>query len=131
MSVSADELVRRYLLLGLRLGRHVDGLVDSYYGPAELRDEADVGEPAGPRGLAAEAGALLDALPGAGLANEQRERWLSAQLVGLETVARVLAGDEIGYVEEVERCYGLRLERIPGGALRGRAPRAGRGASAR
>ena len=28
--------VERYLLLGLRLGRHVEGLVDAYYGPAEL-----------------------------------------------------------------------------------------------
>ena len=30
----------RYLLLALRLGRHVDGLVDSYYGPAELQQQA-------------------------------------------------------------------------------------------
>ena len=30
-------LVERYLELGLRLGRHLDGLVDAYYGPAELR----------------------------------------------------------------------------------------------
>ena len=104
MTVSADELVRRYLLLGLRLGRHVDGLVDSYYGPSELSDEADAGEPVAPAHLAGEAGALLDALPGAGLTNEQRERWLHAQLVGLETVSRVLAGEEIGYVDEVERC---------------------------
>ena len=26
-------LVERYLTLGLRLGRHIDGLVDAYYGP--------------------------------------------------------------------------------------------------
>ena len=30
-----------YVLLGLRLGRHVDGLVDSYYGPAELKEQVD------------------------------------------------------------------------------------------
>ena len=29
-------VVERYLPLGLRLGRHVDGLVDAYQGPAEL-----------------------------------------------------------------------------------------------
>ena len=28
---SADEIVERYLLLGLRLGRHLEGLVDAYY----------------------------------------------------------------------------------------------------
>ena len=36
----------RYLLLGLRLGRHVDGLVDAYYGPLELKEQADA-EPLG------------------------------------------------------------------------------------
>jgi hypothetical protein len=27
-----------YLELGLALGRHIDGMVDAYYGPKELRD---------------------------------------------------------------------------------------------
>jgi len=31
-----EGIVRRYLLLGLRLGRHVDAIVDAYYGPREL-----------------------------------------------------------------------------------------------
>ena len=31
-----SDLVERYLALGLRLGRHVDGFVDAYYGPPEL-----------------------------------------------------------------------------------------------
>ena len=30
------DVVTSYLQLGLRLGRHVDGLVDAYYGPPEL-----------------------------------------------------------------------------------------------
>ena len=37
----------RYLELGLRLGRHVDGLVDSYYGPPELKARALGIEPLG------------------------------------------------------------------------------------
>ena len=28
-------LVEEYLTLGLRLGRHIDGMVDAYYGPPE------------------------------------------------------------------------------------------------
>ncbi len=48
-------VVERYLLLGLRLGRHLDGLVDAYYGPPVLArrvdDEAktDLGELKGHR----------------------------------------------------------------------------------
>ena len=34
-----------YLELGLRLGKHVDGLVDAYYGPAELKKQVDFSEP--------------------------------------------------------------------------------------
>jgi len=29
-------LVEDYLTLGLRLGRHIDGMVDAYYGPPGL-----------------------------------------------------------------------------------------------
>ena len=39
------EVVERYLTLGLRLGRHVDGLVDSYYGPAELAEAVNAADP--------------------------------------------------------------------------------------
>ena len=41
-------MIDRYLLLGLRLGRHVDGYVDAYYGPPELKEQADGEEPVAP-----------------------------------------------------------------------------------
>ena len=39
------NVVRSYLELGLRLGRHVDGLVDAYYGPPELADAVGAESP--------------------------------------------------------------------------------------
>ena len=33
----ASPLLEDYLVLGLRLDKHVDGLVDAYYGPPELK----------------------------------------------------------------------------------------------
>lgn len=110
--MTADTLADRYLALGLRLGRHIDGLVDSYYGPAELRDTIEAEPPADASALAAEAVALLDAVDGTDLGDEQRQRWLTAQLVGLDTVARKLAGEDIPYADEVERCYGVRPLRV-------------------
>ncbi len=89
----------RYVLLGLRLGRHVDGLVDSYYGPPELAAEAAAGAPVPAAELADEAAALLAAVP---------DGWLTDQLEGLRTYALVLAGESISYADEVERCYGVR-----------------------
>lgn len=89
--------VERYLLLGLRLGRHVDGFVDSYYGPPELKERVDVEEPAPPAELAREAYALLD---GTG------DAWLRAQLDGLAATAERLDG-RLSFRDEIRRCYGV------------------------
>ena len=47
--------------------------------------------------------------PGAGPA---RRHWLRSQVVGLHTTARKLAGEQIGYADEVEACYGVRPTRV-------------------
>ncbi len=107
-----DAFVERYLLLCLRLGKLIPGLVDAYYGPEELSARVDAEERPDPRKQAIEAGDLLERLDGS-IDGDQRRRWLRAQLVGLETVAGRLAGDDIPYLEEVERCYGFRPELLP------------------
>lgn len=94
----------RYLELCLRLGRHVDGLVDSFFGPPEIAERVDAEPLREPAELVADAEALLD---------ENDRAYLEAQLVGLATVARKLAGEQIPYADEVERCYGIRPQRVP------------------
>ncbi len=101
-----------YVELGLRLGRHVDGLVDSYYGDPAVKVRIDAEPPSEPSALAEDAARLINELDEAGL-DEQRRRWLHEQLVGLETVARKLAGEEFAFADEVERCYGVRPRRTP------------------
>jgi hypothetical protein len=105
------DVVGGYVELGLRLGRHVDGLVDAYYGPPEIAERVEA-EPLRPAAqLAADAAALQEELD-RGL-DAHRAAWLTGQLVGLETVARRLAGEEIPFADEVERCYGVRPRRTP------------------
>ncbi len=96
MTQSAAE---RYLRLGLQLGRHVDGIVDAYYGPPELAAAVDAEPPVDPRALAADAEELLD---------ELEDGWLRDQVGGLRTYAGVLAGGSGSYADEVEGCYGVR-----------------------
>lgn len=110
--MAENGLVDRYLLLGLRLGKLIPGLVDAYYGPAELSARVDGENRPDPAGLAAEAQALLAGLDD-WIEDAQRTRWLRAQLVGLETVARRLAGEPVSYLDEVERCYGIRPALVP------------------
>jgi hypothetical protein len=105
------DVVGGYVELGLHLGRHVDGLVDAYYGPPEIAERVQA-EPLRPAAqLAADAAALQEGLDGE--LDPARARWLGGQLVGLETVARRLAGEEIPFADEVERCYGIRPTRTP------------------
>jgi hypothetical protein len=94
-----ESLTERYLRLGLQLGRHVEGLVDSYFGPPELASAVDAEPPVEPRLLAADAEALLD---------ELEDGWLRDQVAGLRVYAGVLAGESRSYADEVEGCYGVR-----------------------
>jgi hypothetical protein len=91
--------VERYLRLGLQLGRHVEGIVDAYYGPPELAAAVDAEPPVDPRTLVAEAETLLD---------ELEDGWLRDQVIGLRTYAGVLAEESVSYADEVEACYGVR-----------------------
>jgi hypothetical protein len=89
----------RYLTLGLQIGRHVDGIVDAYYGPPELAESVDDAPLVEPAKLVSAAEALLDELD---------DGWLRDQVAGLRTYAGVLAGEARTYADEVEGCYGVR-----------------------
>jgi hypothetical protein len=115
-------VVAGYIELGLALGRHVDGLVDAYYGPPDVAARSSAEPVRSPGRLVAEARALLAAIdagealddphgaaaPVDGSKDASRRRWLHAQVIGLLTTARRLAGEEISYADEVELCYGVR-----------------------
>lgn len=105
-----DEIAREYLLIGLGLGELEDGIVDSYFGPAELLDHARA-EKAPPIELVARSAALRARL--IEINDAQRARSLDRQLVALETLARQTAGEQIPYRELVERCFDAAPEPTP------------------
>src|SRR3954453_22284825 len=107
VAFGAMDVVDRYLTLGLRLGRHVDGLVDSYCGPPELQEAVAAEGLVAPGELAGAAGALAEDVERSDL-EPQRKGWLGDQIRGVEVYARVLAGDSLSYSDEVEGCYGVR-----------------------
>jgi hypothetical protein len=105
-----DPIARDYLLLGLRLDQHVPGLVDGYFGPADLKARVDLGSVPAPHRLATDAAALQQRLPDE-VEDPARRHWLELQLTALETQAAALAGDQRPYLEHVERCFAWRPER--------------------
>lgn len=103
-------MIEEYLSLGLALGRHVEGFVDFYYGPPALAERAAAGPPESPAALAARARRLLAELDTGADLEADRRQWLAAQVRGLHTSASKLAGEPIGYIDEIEACYGVRPE---------------------
>ena len=103
----ADALIREYLLLGLRFDRVEDGYVDSFTGdPALRRQVAD--EPApDPADLARQAERLRAQIPDD--LESDRAEYLSAHLRALNCAGRKFAGEDVGFVDEVEAYFDVRI----------------------
>ncbi|MDX8037230.1 DUF885 domain-containing protein [Lentzea sp. BCCO 10_0856] len=106
--MDANELVRGYLVLGLRLGRLVSGFVDSFTGDPALSRAVDNEPRLDPKALASHARELRKELPGADL-TAQRKQFLQAHLAALECTARKLAGERVTFVDEVEQYFQVRI----------------------
>ena len=128
-----DAVARDYLLLALRLDQRIPGLVDGYFGPADLKAQVDMEQPLPPARLRDDAAALRQRLA-AEVVEDDRRAWLDAQLVALETQAAALAGEPLPYLEHVARCFAFRPPRRPDAAFEAaaagdRRPPARRGAT--
>jgi hypothetical protein len=100
-----DATARDYLLLGLRLDQHVPGLVDGYFGPADLKASVDLEQLRSPDRLVDDAATLLERLPDE-VEDPGRRGWLTAQSRALQAHALSLAGRGASYVEHVTICMG-------------------------
>ena len=107
-----DAVARDYLLLALRLDRHIPGLVDGYFGPADLKAQVDMEQGRSPARLRQDAADLRERLAGE-VPEADRRAWLDDQLVALETQAAALAGDPLPYLDHVTRCFAYRPPRRP------------------
>jgi hypothetical protein len=98
MTEPATDLAERYVRLALRLDRVDEGVVEAYYGPADLKAAVDVGSRPAAGDLVAEAEELHADLA---------DGWLRDQVRALRTRAGMLAGETWTYTAEVESCFGV------------------------
>ncbi|WP_448506273.1 DUF885 domain-containing protein [Mycolicibacterium thermoresistibile] len=109
--MTAAGFIREYLLLGLRFDRVEDGYVDSFTGDQQLRAEV-ADEPApDPAELARRADRLLAELPQVGGLEPARVDYLAAHLRALACAGRKFAGEPVGFVEEVEAYFDVRISK--------------------
>jgi hypothetical protein len=103
------DVVREYLLLGLRFDKLVEGFVDAYTGDESLLRQVDDEPRPDPRQLAARAREVKAELPGSGLSRE-RTAFIDVHLSALECSGRKLGDEPVRFVDEVERYFDVHIE---------------------
>lgn len=106
----SEPIARDYVLLALRVGKALPGVVDAYFGPPELKAQVDAEPPYTAARLREDASALEARLPGE-VSDPDRGRWLHAQLVAFEAQAQMLAGDPLPYSDYIACLFDLAPER--------------------
>lgn len=106
---SGDRYVDEYLMLGLRFDRVEEGYVDSFTGDPALRRAVDSEPRPDPADLARQAERLMAELP-AGL-DDARAAFIGSHLRALACAGRKFAGEQVGFVDEVEAYFDVRISK--------------------
>jgi hypothetical protein len=107
--MDASTLIREYLLLGLRFDRVEQGYVDSFTGDPALRRAVDDEPPPDPADLARQADRLITELPGT--LEPARADYLRAHLRALACAGRKFAGEDVGFVDEVDAYFDVQISK--------------------
>ncbi|NTU84738.1 MAG: DUF885 family protein [Chloroflexales bacterium] len=99
-----DPISLRYIALAFDIERHVEGFVDAYFGPPELKGQP--GPPRPPAEIAAEIAALRAEVAASDYP-ASRKGYLEVQLRAIEATARRLAGEPITFSDEVRACFDI------------------------
>jgi hypothetical protein len=108
MAAGALDVPLEYVRLGLRFDRLERGFVDAYTGDPRIRAQVEDEPAPTAAGLRDQARALLRELDVSGLPAD-RVAHLRGQLTGLECSARTLAGEPVGFLDEVAAYFQVRI----------------------
>jgi hypothetical protein len=107
-----DALGTEYLTLSLEIERIFPGFVDAYMGPDTLKARANSGDLPDPKALLDRAQRLLRDVRISEY-DDNRKEFLRAQITGIITSCRKLAGEEIPYVDEVRDSFDISVASVP------------------
>ena len=100
-----------FLLLALRINKHIEGYVDFYYGSEKLRQTVDCESLTAPNTLLKDSNDLLKQL-GAQVFNKERTRYIKKLLIAMRTSIETLCGVEIPFKEKFFRLYNVDLQPV-------------------
>lgn len=108
-AATSVSFVRDYLMLGLRFDRIEEGYVDAFTGDPELRRAVANEPPPQPADLTRQAERLLAELPAADGLEQARKDFIGAHLRALACAGRKFAGQDVGFVDEVEAYFDVHI----------------------
>lgn len=100
-----------FLLLALRINKHIEGYVDFYYGSEKLRQTVDCESLTAPNTLLKDSNDLLKQL-GAKSFDKDRTRYIEKLLIAMRTSIETLCGVEIPFKEKFFRLYNVDLQPV-------------------
>jgi hypothetical protein len=100
-----------FLLLALRIDKHIKGYVDFYFGPENLRKIVDNEPITSPKKLLLDAKTLLKQLMSQGY-DKERERYLEKMLIAMRTSVEIISGIKIPIKEQFLKLYDVDLQPV-------------------
>jgi hypothetical protein len=110
MNLSLD-FSTEFVLASLRLGKHVDGLIDSYFGPSELSDTVSR-EPQKPLSDILLEIDMLRKRINSWVSDKYRRTYMEKQLGALRTITLQKMGNEIPYREFVSKTLDVEAKQV-------------------
>ncbi len=101
-----DDFAKDYILLGLRINKHINGYVEHYYGPPKLKKIVDSEELLSPNKLLNIWKSLKTKLQKQDF-EKRRYLFLDSTLTAIKTILRKLNGESIPYLEQVKNLFNL------------------------
>ncbi|MFW9825174.1 MAG: hypothetical protein ACFFE4_19690 [Candidatus Thorarchaeota archaeon] len=99
-----DDFAKNYLNLGLRINKHIQGYVEHYYGPPEIKNFVDDEGKISPKKLLQDCRNLMDQVKDQGF-EEKRLNYFEKTLIAIETILRKLKGEIVPYLEQIEKLF--------------------------
>ena len=99
-----DDFAKKYLTLGLRIDKHINGYVEHYYGPPKIKRKVDLEDKISPKILLKDFDELDKQLEKRSF-DKNRFKFLDKTFIAIKTILRKLNGDNIPYLEQVENYF--------------------------
>ena len=107
-----------FLLLALRIDKHIIGYVDFYFGPEKLRQIVDNESITAPNTLLNDSNHLIKQLGAQGY-NKERIRYIEKLLIAMKTSIEILIGSPISVKDQILKLYDVSLQPVKESKLYG------------